>query len=853
MPPINVDNIPKELKASPRWVCWRHEVRDGKPTKVPYCASLVEKRAAVDNPATWSSFAKALKHSDEFDGIGYVLALDSGMVGIDLDKCIGADGVIEPWAMEIAERMQTYTEISPSGKGLRLWLRGVLPAGGRRKGCFEIYNAGRYLTVTGNHIPDYSSHIEDRQAVLDILYAETFPPKPPQAPRPARAVAEMEWSDQELLDKAFTATNGAAIQALWQGDVTGYENDHSRADSALCAHLAFYCGPDGDGRLDYLFRQSGLMRPKWDEKHRSDGATYGQITIEGVYAIATEFYEASDYADLEAVRLAARGEVSTRVPKCQPRTSLHIPTDLSSEQVDADGAETICQPSTTFADEVETGEGWGVISPIRPDLMPSFPVEALPAVIASYVEDVAKVVQVPVDLAAMSALATLSFAVSRRWDVQIRRSYTEPTNLYIATAMEPGSRKSSCFEAIVFPLRAAEKDLINADKDDAEIREEARKAADERLGRKRKELANADDEGKRAEISAEIARIKDETPQTAAAPRLLVEDVTTERLVGLLMEQHGSLALISSEGGIFATIGGRYSDGQANVDVYLKGHDGEPYRVDRLNRLPEHLDAVRLAMCLTVQPDVLQVLTKKREFRGRGLLGRFLYAIPADLRGRRLMDPNAPGIDVELHHEYGSVMRCLLMTPPADPANPYERHVVKLSQAALQIHTEYANRIEQQQGEEGDLRPFSDWASKLAGRVARIAACFHCLEYCGRSPQSEPVSEEHILAAWAIADYLTTHAIRAFDLMTESDSSRDAMKVLEWIRRKKPQQFTVRKCNRDLQKSLDRKTLGEALNMLALNNYIRAVENRNSNNVRIPTYEVNPLLLDKASAKTVDS
>lgn len=836
-------NVPDLLKQYRHWVCWRYEIVEGRETKVPYRCQARPQKAATDNPDTWSDFETAVEYAAFHSGIGFVITPDLGLVGADIDNCI-EDGKPNAFAQNLICSFDTFTEVSPSGRGYRLWMQGTLPPGGRRKDSFEIYNSGRYLTVTGNLVDGMPKTIEARQEQIEKVLAEIFPPKPQKERKPARPIAEMDWTDQDLLDKAFGASNGVQVQALWNGDNSGYASA-SEADAALACHLAFYCGPNGQDRANNLFRQSGRMRDKWDEKHRSDGATYGEITIEGAFAQTTEYYEGSDYVELPAP--TKRVEVSTAVLKCQPDEKGRQNGNSRSKPVDTEEAETKCQPVSGFADENEDDAGWGHVSPIRPDLMPTFPVETLPDVLARYVEDVAKVVQVPVDLAAMSALATLSFAVSRRWDVQIRRSYVEPTNLYVATAMEPGSRKSSCFEAIVFPLRQAEKDLINADKEDAEEREELRKAAEERLNRKRKELGATEDPGKRAELSKEIARIKDEMPQTASAPRLLVEDVTTERLVGLLMEQHGSLALISSEGGIFGTIGGRYSDGQANVDVYLKGHDGESYRVDRLNRPPEHLDNVRLAVCLTVQPDVLQALTKKREFRGRGLLGRFLYAIPADLRGRRIMDPNAPGIDVELHHEYGQALRCLLMTAPADAGKPYERHVVKLSQAALNTHVEFANRIELQQDEDGELRPFSDWASKLAGRVARIAACFHCLEYCGHSPHLEPISEENILAGWAIADYLTAHAIRAFDLMTESDSSRDAMRVLEWIRRKKADQFTVRKANRDLQRSMDRKALGEALNILALNNYIRAVENRNSNNVRVPTYEVNPILLKKTS------
>src|ERR1700722_21015679 len=91
-----------------------------------------------------------------------------------------------------------------------------------------------------------------------------------------RLASKAAASDDELVEFAANARNGERFKRLWSGDISDYENDHSRADLALCRMLAFWCGPDPE-RIDQLFRRSGLMREKWN---RATGDTsYGALTI----------------------------------------------------------------------------------------------------------------------------------------------------------------------------------------------------------------------------------------------------------------------------------------------------------------------------------------------------------------------------------------------------------------------------------------------------------------------------------------------------------------------------------------------------------------------------------------------
>lgn len=151
------------LAASPRWVRWRHELRHGKATKVPYRDK--RRRASTDDPGTWSTLEE-LPPGDRFDGIGLVLG--DGLQGVDLDACIDSDGALEPWAEEVVALLDSYTEVSPSGRGLKVFFYGPpgpsaqvsmgepveIAPGQHKRREVAYYTRGRYFTVTGQEWPD---------------------------------------------------------------------------------------------------------------------------------------------------------------------------------------------------------------------------------------------------------------------------------------------------------------------------------------------------------------------------------------------------------------------------------------------------------------------------------------------------------------------------------------------------------------------------------------------------------------------------------------------------------------------------------------------------------------------------
>lgn len=271
--------VPSTLRDLPQWVVWRLEPRADKPTKVPY-SPLRHTPASTTDPATWASFDQAIvawRGSDCYAGVGFVFSPDDPYCGVDLDDCLDGAGDLTTAAARIVDRLGTYTEISPSGRGLKLFLRGALPPGGNRKGKVEMYDRGRYFTVTGRHLRGTPTTIEERQRELEAVHAEIFAPPAPRAASHRSAAIRPLAEDGELLARARSARNGRKFMALfYAGDLSFHRGDDSAADLALCGLLAFWCGGDAE-RIDRLFRQSALMREKWDSR-RGD-TTYGALTI----------------------------------------------------------------------------------------------------------------------------------------------------------------------------------------------------------------------------------------------------------------------------------------------------------------------------------------------------------------------------------------------------------------------------------------------------------------------------------------------------------------------------------------------------------------------------------------------
>ena len=431
-------------------------------------------------------------------------------------------------------------------------------------------------------------------------------------------------------------------------------------------------------------------------------------------------------------------------------------------------------------------------TPLRPARVPAaFPVDALPGWAAEWVAAEAIATQTPPDLAGCCALGVFAACAGGRSVVQVRSGWREPTNLYVLPVLPPGSRKSSVISAATRPLYEAEEDLAQHAQslmvEALTVRDIATKAAEKAF----RAAANATDDSRRKELTSDAvsAAAQAEALVVPVVPRLIADDVTAEAVGSLLAEHGGRLAVISAEGGIFETIGGRYSNGIPNLDTWLKGHAGDPLRVDRRGRPSEYVKSPALTLLLTVQPAVLAGIARNGTFRGRGLTARFLFSIPPDNVGHRQV--GAAPVPDDVAATWHKRVRHLVdeLAGWTDPA------VLQLTREAHELVLSLERDVEPRLARDGEYGPIREWASKLVGAVVRIAGLLHLAS--DEQAFRIPIQETTVRDAIRIGTYFAEHAKTAFDLLGDGGTT-DAAYLLEFLRRRQREEFTIRALLTDL-------------------------------------------------------
>lgn len=232
--------IPPELLERQHWCSWRYEQRQGsKPTKVPY-NPITNKRVSCNEPDTWLPFHEVKLSTIVYDGIGFFLSPDDPYCFIDLDATDSAEDI--DFQQRIVGAFDSYTEHSPSGKGLHIICKGKVPCGHRSRSC-EIYSSQRYMTMTGDVYKN--APINSHKILCEKLW-QTLGQNKMSMEVPTVTDGKQTVEDEEVLKIARGAVNAPKFNDLWNGDFAKYypkgngEGDHSAADFALVDMLSFY-------------------------------------------------------------------------------------------------------------------------------------------------------------------------------------------------------------------------------------------------------------------------------------------------------------------------------------------------------------------------------------------------------------------------------------------------------------------------------------------------------------------------------------------------------------------------------------------------------------------------------------
>jgi hypothetical protein len=499
--------------------------------------------------------------------------------------------------------------------------------------------------------------------------------------------------------------------------------------------------------------------------------------------------------------------------------------------------------------EVDKGapDETGLPDPVLLDAptLPSIPLESFTGWLGDMIRAVAEHTETPPELAAMFCLAVLGTCFQRKIIICIKDGYHEPLNIWTLAALDSGNRKTSVMEAMTEPLIEWEREKSEAVKVERGAIESERKIIESRIQSLHGQAAKAKPVDL-ATLKAEIATLETSMPELPVIPRLWAQDITPEKL-GQVMAEHGErIGILSDEGGLFDIMGGRYSSGIPNLDVYLQSHAGAPVRVDRGSRPSVYMRHPALSIGLSPQPDVLRGLEKNSGFRGRGLLARFIYALPQSRLGYRKLATNH--ILQNIRNAYRSGVRAALEIPArVSDEGDIDPYTLTLAPEGYSEWLAFSLAVEQHMRDGGQFEHIRDWAGKLPGAVARIAGLLHCAENVHGTAWETPVTLETMTRALDLMAVLSEHALAVFNMMGADPAIEGAKRVWRWIEAGRGRSFTARDCFNALRGTFKKmEALNPALAVLVERAYIFAVDAETGGPGRkpSPSYRVNPKLTE---------
>jgi len=676
-----------------------------------------------------------------YEGIGFVFTRDDPFCGVDLDHCRDSEtGALEPWAKDIVQELDSYTEISPSGKGLHILVRGQLPDGRSRKGKVEIYTHERYFTITGRHLQGTPRMIELRQEQLITLRRRVLGELPSanghKSPRPE---IRNGLSEQEIIERATEAENGEKFRLLWTGDTSAYASA-SEADQALCSLLAFWTGPEPD-RIDSLFRQSGLYRGKWD---RED---YRIRTIAKSLDGRTAFYRFQTTAKLKA-----------------------------DEE----------NPNDAWEEPIPLPKGLPPVDKLDPAMLPN--------PLRGWIMDICERMQIPPDFAAIGAVVVASSLIGRKIGIHPKRydDWLVVPNLWGAVVGRPSLLKSPALAEVMKPLsrliskayerheedlKAYEAEAVAAEAMKAAFKDEVKQAA--------KEYRKAGNRSKLDEAVAEHSNF--EPPEKPTVRRYKTEDATVEKISELLLQNPEGILVHRDElSGWLRNLDKQGREGDRAF--YLESWNGTgSFDVDRIGRGSLHIPALCLSILGGIQPGPLSsyvwASTQGKE-GDDGLLQRFQLLVWPDIQKEWRNVDRWP--DAEAKSRAYEVFKELDMLTAEDfgatPEGEGDIPAVRFTLEAQLAFDKWRDELETALRSDELVPALEAHLAKYRSLVPSLALIFHLIECVDGTAEGGAVGLGPALQAAAWCEYLKTHAERLYS-SAQNPAMKAARALLERIRK----------------------------------------------------------------------
>ncbi|HEY9886507.1 MAG TPA: DUF3987 domain-containing protein [Vampirovibrionales bacterium] len=717
---MNYSNIPNGLKALNQWILWKEEHKQGekKPTKVPISPSTFQKTDPTDL-SSCTSLEEALSKTKENNVKGLGFCLNSGITCIDLDSCLN-DGKLETWAKEVVDLFpNAYIEISQSGKGLHVFVSGSKPFENckfdlNNDGRVEVYDSKRFICITGDLYQGSSSQLIDGFEGLQKLYSM----------KKNKPVSKNETS---LLDKIFSSKNGHKIKKVFDGDISDYAQDDSRADQALMCYLAFWTGKK-TVLMEELFNQSELAkRNKWIERE-----DYRQRTIQ--YALDNTFETYSTRIEVSGYKTSLTEEWEDPLPFPCPLKEV-IPFDL----------------------------------------------DFIPQTYQPFVQDIAERLQCPIDFPAAALVVVISSVIGRRLGIKPKQkdNWIVVPNLWGMVIGRPSIMKTPAMKQPMDLLEHLEDNLLKEYKEEKNEFERNKVVYDEMKNKQKNDVKIAIKNNK---DPFSIVEKELEIPPEPQAKRLITNDSTIEKLGEILSTNPNGILYFRDE--LSGFIKGLERQGrEADRGFYLEGWNGDGrYLVDRITRGSIYIEAVCVSILGGIQPGKLEPLVKQAVYGQTGddgFLQRFQIAVwPDDLNNWKVVDryPNN-NAKKDLRTFISSIYELEEndLNAERDEFNPvpflkFEPSAQKLFYKWLEPHEQGLKKKELHPAIESHLKKYVSLIPSLA------------LQYqLAEDVNSKEVTDIALSRALAYSEYLRSHAERIYDsvLLGEIEAAKGLLRRIK--------------------------------------------------------------------------
>lgn len=484
-------------------------------------------------------------------------------------------------------------------------------------------------------------------------------------------------------------------------------------------------------------------------------------------------------------------------------------------------------------DKLRENGGWLPITETEQaedPLSVSFPTEAFPTAIETYLKSVVAYSQVDTAMTFSAALATFALCMQGKYMVSYPsgNGWKEHLCLYLVIVAEPGETKSGTFGAVNRPIRAWQDEKRADYEKSRNLYLQEKQAKEEKQKNLKKAIANLKTPPeKQQQYHEELKAITDELTELQApiSPNFIVADTTMEALADLMMETGGSAGVFGSEGDFFKIITGLYNHGVcSNLQLILNAYDGDSYMMRRVTR-DTYLQRPLLSFCLMLQPNLYQETFANAELRGRGLLARFLTCTPKSMAGKRDKRSTAT-LDAVNYVAYEKAMAHFLNLQQDSEKEP---PVLTWEQDAKERMLDYMQTIENSMGKGQPMEDCKDYANKASAVAMRIAGILHLLQTYSLE-QIPPISKETTEKAIKVHRFFFAEKLKEIREF-ETREAKLEEKLLERIKKetilKKKACVSVREIHQSLRstRELKRKEDFELyLQALAEKNYIQVEE-----------------------------